>query len=157
MIDLRHILTDDGRSNLDVLLALLKTRLVSSGKITIKDSSGHTNLVDSDVFGDSTLENFLILSLSGFNQVPNFTYYTFNDNNFVEIFAEVLIEGAVIHALAACSLIEKGREFMIEDNGIIMNPPSVADIMTTQYSTIMVHYWDKLKLIKSEIDSFDDE
>lgn len=140
-----------GQENLDSLVSLLKQRLQSSGKTKASDANGNTVYVDADIFSKDSLEAFIQLSLSDFNQTPVFTYYTLEDTKIVEIFAEVLIEGAVLSALASKALIERGREFAIVDGGITFDPPTVSELMNTQYSTLLGYHWEKLKIIKSHI------
>ena len=66
----------------------------------------------------------------------------------METFAEVLVEGATLYALASQALLERGREFQMSDNGISFDPPNLSELLNTQYSILLVHHWDKLKLIK---------
>src|SRR5208337_3193762 len=106
------------------------------------------------IYSNDMLAGFIELSVSDFNQVPNFTYYTLDDDKFVDTFAEVLVEGATLYALSSQALLERGREFMMTDNGITFNPPSISEMLNTQYSTLLVYHWDKLKFIKSHIDKF---
>jgi len=97
------------------------------------------------------LVTFLATALWDFNQVPFFTFFQFDDDNFVEQFGEILVEGATLYALASKALIERGREFQVNDNGLNFTPPTVSDLMNTQYSTLLSHYWDKLKMIKASL------
>jgi hypothetical protein len=140
--------------NGDSLLALLQIRLSSTGKYPSKDQHGNVIYTDADVFSQETLKTCLILSLSEFNQVPKFTYYDFSNEMFVRTFSEILIEGAVIHALAARSLIERGREYAMIDSGIAFNPPAISDLMSTQFATLYSVHYEKLKYIKDHIDWF---
>lgn len=149
-----HSTSPSATASLNGLIGLLKQRLHSNGKAKSTDASGNTIYVDIDIFSEETLAAFIQLSLSSFNQVPQFTYFTLEDTNVLRTFAEVLIEGAVIHALASKSLIERGREFTMADNGISFTPPSVSELMNTQYCTLLAHHWEKLKTIKARISEF---
>ena len=140
--------------NINHLLDLLKQRLQSSGKAKSTDTFGNTIYVDCDIFTNDTLVSFLTLSLSEFNQCPQFTDFTFENDNFVNVFAAILVEGATMYALASKSLIERGREFCMEDNGIAFNPPSVSDLMNTQWCTLLQYHYAKLRRIKDSIDDF---
>ncbi|GAF93973.1 unnamed protein product, partial [marine sediment metagenome] len=55
---------------------------------------------------------------------------------------------AVLLALAAQALIERGREFSITDSGVTYQPPAVSDMLNTQYSAQLADYKEKLKMIK---------
>ena len=137
--------------NINKLLKSLKARLNSAGKAKSTDSYGNVIYVDCDIFSVDMLVTFLATALWDFNQVPFFTFFTFDDINFVDQFGEILVEGATLYALASKALIERGREFQITDNGLNFNPPTVSELMNTQYSTLLSHYWEKLKYIKNSL------
>lgn len=138
--------------NMEKLLPLLKARLNSSGKVKSTDSHGNVTYVDHDIYTKETLVSFLDLSLSEFNQTPDFTNWSFESPHIMQ-FAEILVEGASIYALASQALIERGREFQTTSNGIIINPPNMSDALTTQYATFLAHHWMKLQVIKKNIKS----
>lgn len=137
--------------NINKLLKALKARLNSSGKALSKDAHGNNIYVDCDIFSYDMLVTFLSTALWDFNQVPYFTFFQFDDDNFVEQFGEILVEGATLYSLASKSLIERGREFQLTDNGLNFNPPTVSELMQTQYSALLAHYWEKLKYIKNSL------
>lgn len=137
--------------NINKLIKSLRARLNSSGKAKSTDSYGNTVYVDCDIFSVDMLVTFLATALWDFNQVPYFTFFQYDDDNFVEQFGEILVEGATLYALASKSLIERGREFQFTDNGLNFNPPTVSELMNTQYSGLLTHYWEKLKLIKNSL------
>lgn len=141
--------------NVKKLSDLLSERLNSRGKTYEHDGYGRNKVyVDYNIFTPETLEAFLNLSLSEFNQTPYFSFYTFEDDKFVEVFSEILVEGATLYALASHALLEKGREYSVTDAGISMVPPSVADLMNKQHATLIGHHFQKLKHIKSSISDF---
>jgi hypothetical protein len=137
--------------NINKLLKSLKARLNSSGKSKSTDSYGNVIYVDCDIFSVDMLVTFLSTALWDFNQVPYFTFFQFDDSNFTDQFGEILVEGATLQALSSKALIERGREFQITDNGVSFNPPTVSELMSTQYSTLLTHYFEKLKLIKNSL------
>lgn len=124
-------------NNIKYLVELLKDRLGDSSNTAI--------------YSNKCLENFLNLSLSEFNQTPIFTNYSFNNDIIVNMFSEVLIEGATLYALASQALLERGREFVITDNNISLTPPNISDMLNTQYCELLKYHFEKLKLIKSNI------
>jgi hypothetical protein len=97
------------------------------------------------------LVTFLATALWDFNQVPYFTFFNFDDSAFVEQFGEVLVEHATLQALASQALIERGREYNITDSGVSFQPPTVSELMMTQYSALFTAYNEKLKQIKSSL------
>lgn len=137
--------------NINKLMKSLKARLNSAGKAKSSDSYGNTVYVDCDIFSVDTLTTFIATALWDFNQVPYFTFFKFDDDDFVDQFGEVLVEGATLYALASIALIERGREFTLTDNGLNFNPPTVSELLQTQYSTLLSHYWEKLKYIKNSL------
>lgn len=139
--------------NKNKLVGLLKNRLQSAGKAKSLDAQGNTIYIDVDVYGQNMLEAFVDLAVSSFNQTPCFSFFTLEDTVFVDTFAEVLVEGATLYALSSQALIERGREFQMSDKGITFVPPSIAEMLNTQFSTILSHHWDKLKVIKMSMDT----
>lgn len=137
--------------NINKLIKSLKMRLNSSGKSVATDSYGNKIYVDCDIFSIEMLVTFLATALWDFNQVPFFTYFQFDQDWFVDQFGAILVEGAVLQALASKALIEKSRESVITDNGISFQPASVSELMSTQYSTQFAAYNEKLKLIKNNL------
>ena len=136
--------------NINKLLKMLKSRLNSAGK-SRKVINGNVSYVDCDIFSIEVLTDFLAIALSDFNQTPYFTFITFDQTHFIDQFAEVLVEGATLYALASQALIERGREFSLTDTGIQFTPPTVSDLLNTQYNTLLTHYWEKLKYLKNSL------
>lgn len=137
--------------NINKLIKSLKARLNSAGKAKSTDSFGNVIYVTCDIFSIDMLVTFLATALWDFNQVPFFTFFTLDDTDFVDQFGEILVEGATLYALASKALIERGREFSITDNGINFVPPTVSELMMTQYNTLLTHYWEKLRMIKASL------
>lgn len=140
--------------NINKLIHLLKTRLASSSKAKSIDKNGNYCYVDLDIYSPEVLAGFLTLSLSDFNQNPPFSYFSFEDTSFTEFFAEVLVSGATLYALSSQALIERGREFSVSGNGIDFNPPTVSEMLETQYSALLSCHWEKVKNIKQSIHLF---
>lgn len=137
--------------NINKLIKSLKARLNSSGKAKSSDAYGNVTYVDCDIYSVDMLTTFIATALWDFNQVPYFTWFQFDDTDFVEQFGEILVEGATLYSLASKDLLERGREFQLTDNGLNFNPPTVSELMQTQYNTLLSHYWEKLKYIKNSL------
>ena len=137
-------------ANLLKLIGMLEARL--SGKGQTKDVLG--NYIDSPIFPTEKLMIFLEMSLSDFNQVPIFSNFTFSDSDFVDCFSSVLVEGATIYALGSQALLEKGREFSINQIGSSYDPPDISNMLNEQYSQLYSLHWEKLKYIKKDIKDF---
>lgn len=140
--------------NIKKLIKLTQLRLLSKGKMKKIDESGNMTYIDFDLYGEEVLEEFLNLSLSSFNQIPNFTNFSFEDDDVVNTFAEVLVEGAIIHALGSRALLEKGREYNFSDTSLSYTPPNLSDMLDSQYNTLLHFHLEKVKYIKERIFSF---
>lgn len=137
--------------NINKLLKALKARLRNTAKVKVKDIYGNDVFIDCAVFQTDILVDFLAMALTDFNQVPYLTFFTFEDTDMINLFLEVLVEAATIYALGSQAIIERGAEFNITDNGINFVPPTLSEILQTQYSALMTQHWDKLKYIKNSL------
>jgi hypothetical protein len=137
--------------NINNLLKGLKMRLNSSGKVQSKDPYGNTVWIDCEIYSTEMLTTFLGMSLSDFNQVPYFTFFTFEDTQIISMFFDVLVEGATYYGLASMSLLERGKEWNIQDNGVSFTPPTMSELMATQFGAIYTQHLEKLKYIKSSM------
>lgn len=143
--------TQEEIGGINILLSILKKRLKNDGVRKVPDGQGGFIEEPCFVFNDTELICFLVNSLSEFNQYPHFTAFTFADDLIQTRFVDIITQGAVLVALAAQALIEKGREFSITDSGVTYQPPQVADMLNTQYSAQLQDYKEKLKHIKTSL------
>lgn len=139
--------------NINKLLKGLRARLNSRGKSKMVDANGNTIYVDCDIFSVEQLTVFISMALTDFNEVPFFTYFTFEDTMIIDQFFNILVDGATLTALASQALLERGNEAVLNDNGTSFTPPAVSELMNTQYSTLLTNYYDKLKYIKASMRS----
>lgn len=138
-------------NGINILLKIFKARIKNNGVSKVPDGYGGFITKPCPVFSDDDLVAFLVNGLSEFNQIPHFTHFHFSDPVIYGIFADVIIQGAVILALAAQSLIERGREFTITDNGITYQPPQISEILNNQYGQQLTDYKEKVKFIKCNL------
>jgi hypothetical protein len=143
--------TKDEVDGINKILTILKKRLKSDGIRKVPDGAGGYIEERCDVFNDDELICFIVNSLSEFNQWPHFTSFTFADSQIQGIFLDIIVQGANLLALAAQTLIEKGREFTITDNGVTYQPPQISEILNSQYGTQLGYYKEKLKMIKTSL------
>jgi len=144
---------------INILLKLLKSRLRSTGEkpvrdefgAFVKDGYGEIVTTECNVFDDEILLCFLCQALSEFNMIPFFTTYAFSDQIIYTLFSSAVTEGAYIFALASQSLIEKGREFTINDSGVSFQPAPLADHLFQVYSAWLASYRERLKFMKNSI------
>lgn len=126
--------------NINVLLKILKSKVLN-----IKyDENG--NLCP--VFGDTDLVSYLCASLAEFNATPTITGYSFDNPLVATIWSDVITQGAYLVGMAAKAVHEAGREFVLNDNGVSINPPPVSSTITTLYNSQLGDYRAKLKEIK---------
>ncbi|MCZ2224559.1 MAG: hypothetical protein LC122_13120 [Chitinophagales bacterium] len=143
--------SQDAIKNINKLIKMLRARLNSAGKAKAKNDKGEVIYIDCDIFSVDMLVTFLATALSDFNQTPYFTFFQFDDAAFVAQFGEILVEGATLYALSSMALLERGREYQLTDNSLSFNPPTVSELLNTQYNTLLTHYWEKLKYIKNSL------
>ena len=135
--------------NINKILRVTRRRLNSAGWAQTVDIYGNPEKKWCDIFSVEELVDFICNSLSMFNQIPYFTSFTFFDSEIISVFLEILVQGAVLNALAAKALIEKGRETGVQDNGISWTPASIGDLLQTQYTTELSDYKDKVRYVKN--------
>ncbi len=134
--------------NINNLLKSLRARLKSRGKSKTTDQFGNVIYKDCDVYTVDELVAFLCQALSMFNEIPHFTFFVWEDTPIIEQFHDVLVQGGLYLALAAQALIERGREFTVNDNGIGFTPPTISELLNSQYQKEMDSWYEKVKLIK---------
>lgn len=137
--------------NINKLIKGARERLSSTGKSKRTDANGNTVYIDCSIYSVSMLTSLCAMSLSHFNQVPMFTNFTWEDTVIIDQFYDILVTGAVMYALASKALIERGREFALSDNGLQFTPPTVSEMLNTQYNTVLANYWDQIKYIKNSM------
>jgi hypothetical protein len=135
--------------NINKLLKGLKARLKSSGKSAGVDQFNNPIYVDCDIYSTDQLVTFLAQSLSMFNQIPHFTMFEFHHTEIITIFYDILVQGATLLALSSQALIERGREYSLSDNGVSLTPPTISELLNTQWSTELTNYMDKCKMAKA--------
>lgn len=122
----------------------IKDKALAMTRVMLKDT--YSKCV---AFTDDELDLQLELSLASFNAYPTFTSYTWD--TLPESFLSVIIKGAVVWSLYSQGLIEAGREFVVNENGIQFTPPPVSDKMHSYASSLLQQYNDELKRIKDSI------
>src|SRR5271157_5579734 len=116
---------------IDDLVLLVKFRVNSTGKEKTIDSSGNPTYVGTDIFEEAEVKTALKLSLAAFNCIPHFTNITFEDTSLtvIEKISDILVTYASHLLLARQSLIERGREFTVNNMGVSFTPPKMSDFL----------------------------
>ena len=135
---------------MEKLKKALKMRLQSSGKVSgaAKDVDGNKVHLGVDIFSDEILEVALETSMSMLSQFDVTSYIDGYDFKLLRKYQELLVQGATIQLLAGQSLLERGREFTLTDSGIKFTPPSVSEILNTQWCFEYQMYMEKIRLLK---------
>jgi hypothetical protein len=137
--------------NINKLLKGLKARLKSSGKSAGVDQFNNPIYVDCDIYSTDQLVTFLAQSLSMFNEIPHFTAFEFHHTEIITIFYNILVQGATLLALSSQALIERGREYNLTDNGVSLTPPTISELLNTQWSTELTNYMERCKMAKANM------
>lgn len=137
--------------NINKVIKVLRARLKSSGKARGFDSVGNAVFVDCDVYSVDQLATYAADALAMFNQVPFFTFFTWEDGAIIDNFLAVIAQGAALLALSSQALIERGREFTLNDNSIGFTPPSISELLNTQFGTELANYMEMVKMIKNSM------
>ena len=132
--------SETAKANINVLLKLLKAKLRSTA---FKPDGTKCNVFDND-----DLLQFLIASLSEFNATPTITGYDFDNTLIRTLFSDVITQGAMLIAWAGQAILEAGKEWTINDNGVQVNPPPVSSTISGMYNSQLTDYRAKLKEIK---------
>lgn len=112
------------KQHLSVLEAL-HARLNDTGKIATKDIGGNVVYVESQIFTNDTLLGYIKIA------EMQLKFHCIGLSK--EATEAYLYQGALVAALAAKALQERGREYTIDTGGIHMTPPNVSEILMTQY------------------------
>jgi len=100
-------------------------------------------------FTDEELNILLDISLNDFNAFPMFTGFGWNDLDCSWL--GLIARGAQVMALQAQSLIEQGREFNINDNGISFTPPGLGAHMLSLASALAAQHEKEKEAIKGNM------
>lgn len=137
--------------NINKLIKGLRARLNSSGKSKQKDEFGNEIFVDCDIYSVQQLVTFIACSITAFNEIPHFTFFTFEDTEIIDQFYDVILNYSIILAIESKLAIERGRELTINDAGVSFSPPGVSDILNSIMGVQLSHWFEKIKLIKANM------
>lgn len=127
----------------DYYVKLVRTRLADDGNETLGNKP--------QVYTEEQILSYLEGSLQRLNGLlPNGLSFEATPVQVFEL-ADLVVQGAVITALASKALLEKGREFPILDGvgSVAYHPPNVSDTMMRQWEVEMMDYRSKIELIRS--------
>lgn len=137
--------------NINKVLKVMKARLNSAGKARSFDAFGNPIFVDCDIFTIEQLATMACASLEMFNAIPHFTSFDWNSTSIIDNFLWIIAQGGVLIALSSQALIERGKEFALNDNSISFTPPTVSEILNTQFGTELANHTEMVKQIKASM------
>lgn len=99
------------------------------------------------IYQDMALLCFLQFSLNDINAHPTPSWFELD--NWPYNWDALLLQGAQIQAMCAQALFEQGKEFEINDNGIVISPPPVSANLRELHSTVLQTYENRKEIIKA--------
>jgi hypothetical protein len=127
------------------IIEFVKIRLNSKCDRLCKDEKDNSVIVKGEIFKDEDLKIAIEMAakeVAVFASKPSSAYL-----EIMQTYPTLVAQGAVITILGGHSLLEKGREFNYEDNGIYLNPPNLSDTLMQQYQTEYSAYQNKLAML----------
>lgn len=122
------------------LLMPLNALLHNNGKQKAVDEKGNVTYVEVPIFAEGELLEYLRHA----DQTVKSVLKVDNTINH----GDLIVEYAYYLALISKSLIERGREYAINDNGVYMNPPNVSDHMMNVANVVINNWFRKVELIR---------
>ena len=112
------------------------------GRENATDGLGRKYDFNCDIFCTDELYWFLSKSLENFNLTPKFTNLSFANPVCIDIYQDILVEGAYVLALINKQLIENGRPFYLSE---------INFSKASGYFGAIGIYSEKLKIIKTNL------
>lgn len=100
------------------------------------------------IYQDLALLCYLQFSMDDINAHPTKSYFCFE--NWPKNWEALLLQGMQINAMAAQALFEQGKEFEINDNGVVLSPPPVTANLRELHGTLLTNYEDRKERIKAD-------
>ena len=133
---------------LDTLVDLVNFRIAATGKKPETDKDGNINYVESALFDRKDVERAISLSLAAFNMAVFPTYLKIEDEENMMQLSDLLVTYASYLLLVRQSLLEKGREYTIQDNGVGWTPPLLADFVYNVARELHENWWRAVTELK---------
>lgn len=135
--------------NISYYVELVKARL-SDGIVYTTDQFGNKVEYPSSVYTEDQITSYLEGSVRRFNLFFNKTFDLVDTE--ISRFTDLIVQGAVVTALAAKALSECGREFSTEDAGVVFTPPAISSLLMQQWEVESMDYDRKVKFLLSKYD-----
>jgi hypothetical protein len=123
-----------------ILLMPLNALLHNNGKQKSVDEKGNVTYVEAPIFTETVLLEYLRHADQSVKSVLKI------DNTINH--GDLVVEYAYYLALMSKSLVERGREYAIQDNGVYMNPPNVSSHMMDVAANVISNWFRKVELIR---------
>lgn len=100
------------------------------------------------IFQDMALLCYLQFAVDDINAHPTRSFFTLEQ--FPRNWEALLLQGMQINAMAAQALFEQGKEFEINDNGVVLSPPPVTATLKELHATLLANYEERKERIKAD-------
>ena len=100
------------------------------------------------IYQDMALLCYLQFAIDDINAHPTRTSFTLD--TWPKNWDALLLQGAQLNALVAQNLFEQGKEFEINDQGVVINPPPISANLREIHSTLLQVYETRKEKIKAD-------
>ena len=130
------------------IIKALDIRLNHIGKKTTNDENGNSIVVDSRLF---TEEQFIDAIEASIATAGLFLAGPDNVRNNLDFYQDIVTHGALLTILSGHALLERGRECKIVDNGVVLDPPDISNILMEQWYKEYDVYMEKLRMLTTYV------
>lgn len=99
------------------------------------------------IYQDMALLCFMQFAIDDINAHPTPTFFTLEC--WPRNWESLILQGMQINALAAQALYEQGKEFEINDNGVVLSPPPVTANLRELHGSILANYEERKERVKA--------
>ena len=99
------------------------------------------------IYQDFALLCFIQFALEDINAHPTPSFFEFD--NWPKNWEALLLMGAQIQAMCAQALFEQGKEFEINDNGVVLSSPPQAANLRELHGTLLTTYETRKETVKA--------
>lgn len=141
---------------LDTLIELVEFRTAAISKTLVIDEHGNNVYQEKSIFERKDVETTIKMALTAFNAIPPFTYIKLEDEENIIQLSDSLVTYATHLLLQRQALLEKGREFVVQDNGVGWTPPVLSQFLFDFARDLRDHWVDRTETLKGSASFYND-
>lgn len=122
----------------------MKKRNIDRAKIFLRERLGDWD-INANIFPDSRIESFIEQAVIEMHPYIGHSYSLELED---PMYFGVILNYAEILLLKSMLLVEAGRDYSINDNGVSFTPPKITPILLEVYKTETQALIDKMQLLK---------